>query len=269
MTIAEELAWDTAFFRRRIGRIRIDASTRAADVDGIASEMVRSPFECLYVEIDAAALAAATSLLKHASFCDIRVELGSELRPVRAPDHPATRLERWTEQEMSEVEALARDLARWSRFSLDPRFAGRAPDLYQRWAELAFSGAHGALIVRRGKQIAGVLTHSVDHSEARIELLSVAAAERGRGIGRRLIDTFLWVAKTSGADHAAVRTQSRNIQALRAYEGAGFRTRSCTVVIHCWRSRDSTEPTLMSDPLTSRAQSRVSSPQSRVRRPGT
>ena len=53
--------------------------------------------------------------------------------------------------------------------------------------------------------------------------LYVSADFRGRGVGRRLVETALVAAREAGARTAWLETSSLNVPAVRAYERLGFR----------------------------------------------
>jgi GNAT superfamily N-acetyltransferase len=57
-----------------------------------------------------------------------------------------------------------------------------------------------------------------------VEPVVVAAALRGRGIGRLLIDRVVAEAVTRGYEYLAVRPVTRNVDAVRRFYDMGFRT---------------------------------------------
>ena len=56
--------------------------------------------------------------------------------------------------------------------------------------------------------------------------MAVEAAYRGRGIGRRLIDAAIDVARARGRSTLAVATAAADVGNLRFYQRAGFRMRA-------------------------------------------
>ena len=67
-----------------------------------------------------------------------------------------------------------------------------------------------------------------------IGLIAVAADMRGRGVGRRLVRSALSWCVARGRFPARVITQARNAEALRTFEGAGFRTCREQLWFHLW-----------------------------------
>ena len=53
--------------------------------------------------------------------------------------------------------------------------------------------------------------------------LYVSPGDRGRGIGRRLVETAFEAARAAGARNAWLETSNLNVPGVRAYERLGFR----------------------------------------------
>lgn len=230
------LAWDSAFFKKSIGVVRVPRLAPDQLVELMAN-LDRSRLDCVYLELDVAELPLLSPLLRQARIADIRVELSADVREfVRAPvDHPVEGIVEWSAADRGAAIELAEQLSAWSRFASDPLLATFAVSLYREWIRHAFVGTHGTLVCRADAEIVGLLTYQMDKEPAQIELLAVKDGHRGKGIGVALTRAFLTKAQAAGRRHAAVRTQLRNIGAIRAYERAGFRVRECTVVLHRWR----------------------------------
>lgn len=229
------LTWDSAFFGRRIGRLQPDAS-ETTDLGQVA-RLDRSAFDCVYVDLDIAAAHSVDRWIElGARPVDTRAELVAPVLELPLSDQPnaAERLLSWTDADREDAVALAHELSRWSRFALDPAFAGSAAGLYRRWIELALTREHETFVERIDGRLAGLLTASFGPDTAWIELLVVADAHRGSGIGASLIGGMLAEAKQRAKVAARVRTQLRNVPAIRAYERAGFRIAGANFVLHWW-----------------------------------
>jgi len=231
----ERLSWDSAFFSKRIGRLRPDPD-RETDLRRVA-DLDRSGFDCLYVELDVAAADLLDRWLAlGARVMDVRAELSAvvgEAAPVAAASE-VEGLSVWSESDRQDAAALAEDLSRWSRFARDPALRDSAARLYGHWLELAISGAHEALVWRAGGHIVGLLTFRSEADDAWIELLDIHESHRGQGIALALMRAFLARAHRDGRTRANVRTQLRNLRAVHAYERAGFRIGRVTLVLHWW-----------------------------------
>ena len=231
----ERLDWDSDFFGRQIGRLRPVAGASPSS----ATLPDRSEFECVYVELPVSALGTLSAWADvGAVLTDIRADLSIPIvaDPVRGRDREGVELiATWDAADREAAVRLAEDLSVWSRFALDPKLARYATELYRRWIGLAFEGANETLVSRGVPGIEGLLTFVRRPPEAVIELLVVADASRGRGIGSSLMQAFLGTASASGYATARVRTQLRNLSALRTYERAGFGIEAATLVLHWWR----------------------------------
>jgi lactoylglutathione lyase len=83
------------------------------------------------------------------------------------------------------------------------------------------------LVARAGDGIVGHLQLVDDDGGAgEIKNMAVAAAYRGRGIGRRLIEAATDAARTEGHSTLAVATAAADVGNLRFYQRVGFRMRS-------------------------------------------
>lgn len=104
--------------------------------------------------------------------------------------------------------------------AFDPRFGeawstaqlAGALGIADTWAQLGFAGdeAYGFSLTRR----------VVD--EAELMLVAVLPSERGRGLGRRLVEGAMHKARQRGARRMFLEVRDGNAPALRLYESLGF-----------------------------------------------
>jgi len=80
--------------------------------------------------------------------------------------------------------------------------------------------AHRAMI---GKRLAGFILSRLVAGEAEILSVAVAAARRGRGLARRLLDLHLRRLPGMGVRAVFLEVEEGNKPALRLYRRAGFR----------------------------------------------
>jgi ribosomal protein S18 acetylase RimI-like enzyme len=80
---------------------------------------------------------------------------------------------------------------------------------------------HPALIAEDNERLLGVLTYVVD--ELQCEVLTLHVDESGRGIGTALIAEVTDIAARAGCARLWVVTTNDNVDALRFYQGRGFR----------------------------------------------
>jgi GNAT superfamily N-acetyltransferase len=89
---------------------------------------------------------------------------------------------------------------------------------------LALPGRVASWVAESGGSIVG-LTGLLDHgTSGEVEPVVVTEGFRGRGVGRRLIDRVVAEAATRGYEYLAIRPAARNVDAIRHFFDAGFRT---------------------------------------------
>lgn len=112
--------------------------------------------------------------------------------------------------------------ARLHRLSLEEAWS--APD----WARYSAEASVVALgSVTEDSGLAGVLLIRIVAGEAELLTIAVHAAQRGRGIGSRLLTAGLADARTRGAECVHLEVAADNSAALRLYQRAGFRQCGC------------------------------------------
>lgn len=105
----------------------------------------------------------------------------------------------------------------------DPAVGGESPGLYFD-GHLAQVGPGRVWVAEQAGELVGLVSLIVEDQEAEVEPLVVAAAQRDRGIGRLLLNHVVVQARELGVRHLKVRPVARNLEALRFYHQAGFRT---------------------------------------------
>ena len=83
--------------------------------------------------------------------------------------------------------------------------------------------AYCASAYRRGELIGSmVILFRSNSTSARVHLLGVSAAERGQGIGRRMMDRAEREARKRGCNRMRLEVRMDNLPAIRFYEHLGF-----------------------------------------------
>jgi GNAT superfamily N-acetyltransferase len=140
--------------------------------------------------------------------------------------------------DVAAVAAITSEAIRTSHLHADPRLpAERTRALYTAWAGNDVTGrAQQTIVARAGRSLIGYLTvvaaPAAAPTTARIDLVAVAAAWRGRGAGAALIAGFVdW--RGDRPITATVGTQADN-PALRLYARCGFVPTATHVTYHLW-----------------------------------
>jgi GNAT superfamily N-acetyltransferase len=96
-------------------------------------------------------------------------------------------------------------------------------------AELdAYIATGQVLVARAGERIVGhlQLTGTENPAEAEVKNMAVAPERQGQGIGRRLVEAAIELARADARSSLVVATAAADIGNLRFYQRLGFRMRS-------------------------------------------
>jgi dTDP-4-amino-4,6-dideoxy-D-galactose acyltransferase len=135
----------------------------------------------------------------------------SEIRLSRDDDLPALR-------------ELAATAFTYSRFAVDPFFSREQVQAFHRqWVTNLHNGlAQAVLISGTAGDLGGFVSCSLDEGKGRIPLIAVSDRQRGRGLGRELVQAALSWFAAQGASEVRVKTQATNLPAVGLYERTGF-----------------------------------------------
>ena len=92
-----------------------------------------------------------------------------------------------------------------------------------RRGELVDACDHPALVAEEDGRLTGVLTYVLDEPRRLCEVLTLYAAERGRGVGSALLANLERIAKAANIHRVWLITTNDNVDALRFYQRRGFR----------------------------------------------
>jgi len=233
------LDWDSEFFGHRIAQV--DPAMLAGNAAQSIVERARDhALECLYLFLDAAdtekVLAAQTAGFR---LMDVRIT-----REIAAPAGDALALPReidlFRPEDVPRLRAIARKSHFDSRFYHDPCFARERCDaLYDEWIKQACEGASAAVVVARpAEQAEGYMTCDIPKpGHGKLGLGAIEPAQKGRGLGKRILRGAMNWLGSHGCDRIEVVTQARNLTAARMYESTGFQTTRVENVFHLWLSR--------------------------------
>lgn len=238
------LPWDTGFLGVGVGTLRLGGGWTVEAVQAaLASDEARA-FDLLVVTHpgDSAPLRPALEDAGARLF-DTKLDYSMAV-PAGSPAGQQD-IERIGEEadaaERSALEALALESGRFSRFRLDPRIGEpRWRELYRLWVHNSLAGemADAVFVHRRAGAITGFVTvKRQDPDEARIGLIGVDAAERGKGVGTRLVAAALHWAAAHELTNLRVATQQANRAACQFYTSRGFTLTSETDIYHLWAMR--------------------------------
>jgi GNAT superfamily N-acetyltransferase len=178
--------------------------------------------------------------LAQCGFCVVDVSVTFERKPDEMPAANPSNCSvcDYEPDRHGDVARIGEDSFVYSRFHLDPQIPNVTANRIKRaWVENAMLGRRGdrLLVAEWEGQPAGFLIelHAIhDGQHARvIDLVAVAPAFQGRGIGSALVRHVVKDAAKS-ASIVRVGTQAANIPSMRLYERLGFQICETNFVLH-------------------------------------
>lgn len=223
--LVKKLDWDTKHFGFPVARL-VAARLTASQMQSALKSCRRNKIRCLYFTVDSADLGSIRQAEKHGfQFVGIRATYFLE---AKGADESADYKD--TLGYFPELKKMTQGLYRHSRFYFDERFPKRLADkLFLRWLEKVKIYA-----LRQQGKIAGYIGWNRRGRVVRIELLGVAPKFQGRGVGKRLLGSFIKQMRRQGYSKFETATQGSNIAAIRLYEWAGFRIKKSEIDFHKW-----------------------------------
>ena len=241
--LVEQLPWDSEFFGRAIGRARsgrLDSSS-AAQLVGEATE---AGLECVYFVAgsdDVTTVLAAEERGFH--LVDVRLVLE---RPAALPlaahgDGADFSVEPARAEDLPQLEPIAEQVARLSRYACDPHFsAAETARLYRVWIANALRGYADVVLVARERaagEVLGFLCCKMHGELCDLQLAGVTEEQRQRKIGRALFEAGIRWGQGQGATRLQIVTQGRNVAAQRLFQQLGFLTSEVKLCYHLWLPR--------------------------------
>jgi dTDP-4-amino-4,6-dideoxy-D-galactose acyltransferase len=136
-----------------------------------------------------------------------------------------------------ELQALALEIAQFSRFSHDPHISpATVKKLYTTWINNACKKtvAKVVLVLKLQNHIVGMVTIDEKQGRGDLSLLAVDPRYQGTGLGKRLVRAAqAWCVK-HGYSISQVVTQKNNVKACRLYESCGYRLEKMECFYHFW-----------------------------------
>jgi ribosomal protein S18 acetylase RimI-like enzyme len=129
-----------------------------------------------------------------------------------------TYLVRWTDDESATTFTL-------ERAALEEPFVGRYAHIDAVWVETYLRPADFSFGAYDGEELVGALIAETRawNQSLWVHEFHVAAARRGQGIGRMLMEHAALKAKGAGLRAIVCETQNQNANAIQAYRALGFR----------------------------------------------
>jgi len=137
------------------------------------------------------------------------------------------------------LKSLALQSGIYSRFKVDPNFKNKEfENLYLEWIKKSVQKkiAEEVLVYIEDNDEKGLITLGLEEEIGSIGLLAVDEKERGKSIGRKLVQSALLYFQEKKANIVEVVTQVENKGACGFYKNIGFDVKNIVNIYHLWIS---------------------------------
>ncbi|MBN1183561.1 MAG: GNAT family N-acetyltransferase [Bacteroidales bacterium] len=233
------LDWDSNFFNYKVASIKALNLTLKVLKD-ILEDLKGKDFKLVYCfanpedQISNSTLLDASGLLvdKKITFFMMTdsiddINISSEIKPYNL------------KYSSEKIKSLALQSGIYSRFNIDPNFSNNEyKKLYIEWIEKSVKReiANEVLVYFENEIEKGLITLAIRDDIGTIGLLAVDKEERGKSIGKKLVQSALVYFKEKKVNIVEVATQIDNKSACGFYKSLGFDVKTIVNIYHLWIS---------------------------------
>lgn len=235
---AKRLDWDSQFLGIEVFGVTLASGNALADLPETIRFLQDSKADLAYFFLPKADTVVREALAgRGAILYDEKITYAKELGPEPPAWPPGVGIYRGgVTQQLLDLAFLA---GHESRFKKDPRLTPHFEPLYSLWLTNSLNGAMAdcVLVYNPGadREIEGMVTCKLkEDGTGSIGLIAASAANRGAGIGSRLLQASEAWLINNGGTRSTVVTQKSNTGACRFYEKAGFTEYKTEDVYHLW-----------------------------------
>lgn len=229
-----DLAWDSHFFGKKIGRI--DVTDNYEFLSKNLENAFKQAYDLVYVFGSKQTVIPNEILVRfNGKLVDQKITYTAQIEDLRTKT--TTNIKEFDKQNGSHLYDLAYLSGTHSRFRLDKGLGvDNFKHLYREWIDKSVSHqiAKKVFVYEDNEQIKGMITLGVKENAANIGLIAVDETLQGKGVGMSLIDTCVEYCKTETIATLDVPTQLDNTKACRFYEKCGFIEKSIQNIYHFW-----------------------------------
>lgn len=229
-----ELAWDSNFFNKKIGRI--DITDNYTFLVENLEKAFQQEYDLIYVFGNKNTDIPSEILEKYnGKIVDRKITYSAKIDALQTKT--TIEIKEFKEKDGSQLYDLAYLSGTHSRFRLDEGLnIENFKHLYREWIDKSISRqiAEKVFVYEDNEKIKAMVTLSIKEKAANIGLIAVDETLQGKGVGMSLIDTCVQYCKIEGIVTLDVPTQLDNIQACMFYEKCGFIEKSIQNIYHFW-----------------------------------
>lgn len=227
------LAWDSDFFKKKIGRIDYEGN---ADISSLLGYVKANDYDLIYV-FGTKDLCIDQYILDEFQGNLVDRKVMYEKKIIDFIETPPSVSEYKHSKLDAVLEQLAYESGRHSRFRLDSHFQ---PDdfyrMYKTWIIKSIKKeiADKVFVIKDNDNVSAMVTLKINSPKGEIGLIAVSEQSQGKGYGKALIDVCCNELLQCGVNTIEVPTQMENKSACQFYEKCGFSVKSITNIYHFW-----------------------------------
>lgn len=231
------LKWDSRFFGYKIACIR-PFELGLTELNNIIRELREKDFRLAYCFASPGDKTSNDSL-NHISglLVDEKITYFTRISEARSFPGSYNIMPYDLKYASEKLKSLTLQSGAYSRFKIDPNFRNNEFEkLYLEWIEKSVSRilATEILVYNEDKEIKGFVTLILHNNTGSISLIAVDEKQRGKSIGKKLLNAALLYFKEKKITNAEIVTQKANIVACRFYESCDFEVKNIVNVYHLW-----------------------------------
>ncbi len=222
----KRLDWDSDFFNLTVGELEYDLASKP--IDTIA-------FDLIYVKTQNDFNLEIPGYIP--TFSETKIVFAKKLKEQSISFENCKSCTETTYY-LADLEALAFESGKYSRFKLDEKFEkGKFEELYQKWVSnsLSFQFATDVIVYKSNETIAGFVTYKIHPTFATVGLLAVSPTFQGKGIGGNLLSYIEKSLVSKGIFELQIPTQLVNQPACSFYKKRGYQIIEKTHIKHYWK----------------------------------
>jgi dTDP-4-amino-4,6-dideoxy-D-galactose acyltransferase len=233
------LTWDSKLFGYKVGVISLVGSSPQEELEAIIRLGKADDYKLIYIKNSYIFhhVNCSTGNI-HLFLADEKITYSRSVETIQNEVIPSfIRLYNHTKPN-EELISLALQSGLHSRYAVDSNFKNKEFEkLYRIWIEKSVAKEIAKEVwvsQNQDHKITGFITLALKEDLVDIGLLAVDVNERGKSLGKKLIQTALVKASNWGKQKIQVVTQQRNNTACKFYEKCGFAPEKAEYIYHLW-----------------------------------
>lgn len=234
------LPWDSNFFGLRIAQVEANLLDKNLVVQ-VNDWCKQNNIDCLYFLAEPEyKVTTRIAEMNQFHLVGVRITMQHQNLLSREAEKnlPNLSIRKYQPSDLPELREISRTSFTRTRFYSDPCFPReKCDDLYDVWIKNSCEGYANEVLVAdlNGNPVGFVTCHVRDNQhEGDIGLVAVKEQERGKGIGKRLVQESLSYFHRRGVASIFITMQGSNIIAHRLSERVGFMMSSVRLWYHKW-----------------------------------